>query len=160
MHIQIKTLTGKQENIQLSSLPSVEEIKSQIENVFGVPTEEQKLIFEGKNLSSFVVNELKEESCVYLVVDIEGGKKKKKKKPKKPKRHHKKKKVNLAVLKYYKVEGDKVVRLRQRSPTGTFMAEHTDRYYCGKSHVTYKKKEGAGADKKDAKKAEGKKGKK
>jgi small subunit ribosomal protein S27Ae len=77
-----------------------------------------------------------------MVVDIDGGKgKKKKKKTKKPKKPHRKRKVNLAILKYYKVDGGKVVRLRQRSPAGTFMAEHSDRYYCGKSHITYKKKE-------------------
>ena len=139
MHIQIKTITGKSQNLSLSSTPSVEELKSQVESCFGVPCEEQRLIFNGKNLSYGLVD-LKEDSCVYLVVDIDGGKKKKKKKVKKPKRQHKKKKVNLAILKYYKVEGGKVVRLRQRSPTGTFMAEHSDRYYCGKSHITYKKK--------------------
>lgn len=154
MHIQIKTLSGKTETLSLTNTPSFEEITSQISNTFGVPTEEQRLILNGKNLKSGNF-ELKEESVVYLVVDVDGGKKKKKKKTKKPKRQHKKKKVNLAVVKYFKVEGGKVIRLRQKSPVGTFMAEHSDRYYCGKSHVTYKKKEDTPvADNKDAKKAD------
>ncbi len=140
MHIQVKTITGRTEVINILSTPSVEELKNEIENVFGVPSDEQKLILAGKKLN-FGTVELKEDSHIYLVVDIDGGKKKKKKKTKKPKRQHKKKKVNLAVVNYYKVEGGKVVRLRQRSPVGTFMAEHSDRYYCGKSHITFKKKE-------------------
>ena len=140
MHIQVKTLTGRTETLDISSTSSIEDIKSQIENAFGVPSDEQKIILNGKKLT-FGLIEVKEEDLIYLLVDIDGGKKKKKKKTKKPKRHHKKKKVNLAVVNYYKVEGGKVVRLRQRSPVGTFMAEHSDRYYCGKSHITFKKKE-------------------
>lgn len=148
MHIQVKTLTGKTEEFNLSS-NSVENLINQIEDCFGVPAEEQKLILNGKRLSANDVLVEEKEACVYLVVDIEGGKKKKKKKAKKPKRQHKKKKVNLAVLKYFKVEGGKVVRLRQRSEVGTFMAEHADRYYCGKSHITFKKREDTkGGDKK------------
>lgn len=144
MHIRVNTLTGKSERIEVSANASVEELVAQIENTFGVPCEEQKLIFNGKLLESgsLAVYGLNQESNIYMVVDIDGGKgKKKKKKTKKPKKPHRKRKVNLAILKYYKVEGGKVVRLRQRSPAGTFMAEHSDRYYCGKSHITYKKKE-------------------
>ncbi len=140
MHIQVKTITGRTEVINISSTSSVEDIKTQVESSFGVPSDEQKLILNGKQLA-FGLVEVKEEDNIYLVIDIDGGKKKKKKKTKKPKRQHKKKKVNLAVVNYYKVEGGKVVRLRQRSPVGTFMAEHSDRYYCGKSHITFKKKE-------------------
>jgi len=84
--------------------------------------------------------EMKEESNIYMVVSLDGGKKKKKK-VKKAKKHHKKKKVKFAVLNYFKVEDGKIVRLRQKSPAGTFMAEHNDRFYCGRSHITYKKKE-------------------
>lgn len=70
-----------------------------------------------------------------------GGKKRKKKtytKPKKPrhKRHHDK----LRVLKMYKVDGQKVERLRKQCPKcgpGIFMAMHFDRVYCGKCTLTY-----------------------
>ncbi len=160
MHIYIKTLTGKVSDITLSANSSVDELNNQITSSMGIPSDEQKIIFNGKKLEEGLVSNygITEESCIYLVVDIEGGKKKKKKKAKKPKRQHKKKKVNLAVLKYFKVEGGKVVRLRQRSEVGTFMAEHADRYYCGKSHITFKKREDTkGGDKKAVDAGKGKK---
>ncbi|UKJ89927.1 40S ribosomal protein S27a [Theileria orientalis] len=77
-------------------------------------------------------------------VDMLGGGKKRKKKqyttPKKIK--HKKKKVKLAVLKFYKLEGDKVVRVLKECPAetcgrGVFMAAHHNRSYCGRCGLTY-----------------------
>merc|ERR1711977_228251 len=56
---------------------------------------------------------------------------------------HKRKKTKLAVLKYYKVDGDgKIERLRRECPTpdcgaGVFMAAMHDRQYCGRCHLTY-----------------------
>ncbi len=90
---------------------------------------------------SLLENGLEESSNIYMVVDIEGGAKgkKKKKDTKKRKKKHTKKKVKLAVLKYYKVEGDKVVRLKQQTNYGTFLADHGNRLYCGRTHVTYMK---------------------
>merc|ERR1711957_871857 len=50
-------------------------------------------------------------------------------------------KRSLFRLKYYRVEdGGKVVRLRKYSPVagvGCFMAQHHDRYYCGKSGTPF-----------------------
>merc|ERR1711964_260961 len=77
---------------------------------------------------------------------LEGGRKKKKKKtytkPKKIKHKHKKEK--LAVLKYYKVDPrtHKIERLKRECThpdcgPGVFMANHFDRQYCGKCHLTY-----------------------
>merc|ERR1712087_1095254 len=54
----------------------------------------------------------------------------------------------LAVLKFYKVDSnDKVARLRRECPhelcgPGVFMAVHSNRYYCGKCHLTYLIKKG------------------
>jgi small subunit ribosomal protein S27Ae len=104
---------------------------------------------------------------MYLVVELEGGAKGKKKKKdvKKGKKKHKKRKVKLAILKYYKVEDGKIVRLRQLCkycPPGTFIAEHPDRLYCGRCHTAYMKvgeaKKGGAAEKggKQAAKAKGK----
>jgi small subunit ribosomal protein S27Ae len=61
-------------------------------------------------------------------------------KPKKIK--HKKRKVKLASLKYYKVDGEKVIRLRKECPSetcgaGIFMATHHDRHYCGRCGLTF-----------------------
>ena len=41
-------------------------------------------------------------------------------------------KKDLGILKLYKVEDNKVVRLKKICPKcGRFMAEHEDRYHCG-----------------------------
>jgi small subunit ribosomal protein S27Ae len=51
-------------------------------------------------------------------------------KPRREKKHRKEKGVHAL----YKVEGDKVARLRptcERCGTGYFMAEHKDRFTCG-----------------------------
>ena len=73
-----------------------------------------------------------------------GGKKRKKKTYTKPKNiKHKGKKMNLSVLKFYKVDSnDKVTRLRRECPSelcgpGVLMAMHFNRYHCGKCHLTY-----------------------
>jgi len=113
----------------------------------GVPSDEQKLIFNGKKLQSgkFVLDyEITDYSNLYMIVELEGGAKGKKKKKdvKKGKKPHKKKKVKLAILKYYRVEDGKVTRLRQMCkvcPPGTFIAEHADRLYCGRCHTAYLK---------------------
>ena len=158
MRIQVKTLTGKTANIELTNETSISELSNLIQNEMSVPVEQQKLLFNGKILTEGTVADygLMEEAAIHMVVAIEGGKgKKKKKKVKKPKKQHKKKKVKLAILSYYKVEDGKVKRLRQRSPTGTFMAEHSDRFYCGRSHIIYKRKDNE--PKKDKPKTETKK---
>jgi small subunit ribosomal protein S27Ae len=163
MHILIKTLTGRQCGVTLDSSLPINSLYTQVEQAMGVPREEQTLIFNGKRLQADKLLSdymTEEEANVYLVVDLDGGKGKKKKKEKKSaKKKHKKKKVKLAILKYYKVEGDKVVRTRQMCkvcPPGTFLAEHSDRLYCGRCHTSY----GKLADKKGAAGAKDAKGKK
>lgn len=146
MHILVKTLTGKALSYNLEKNQKVSDLKAQIEETTGIPLEEQSLILNNLNLTedfSFesLVNDTTE---MYLVVALEGGAKGKKKKKdvKKSKKPHKKRKVKMAVLKYYKVEGDKVVKLKQMCktcPAGTFVAEHADRLYCGRCHATYAK---------------------
>merc|ERR1712032_594242 len=115
MHIFVKTLTGKSLSLNVEPTSEISEINNQIETLMGVPSEEQILISNGERLTGNLIDSgLTEESQIYMVVDIEGGKKKKKKKV-----VHKK--VKLAVLKYYKVDGDKVVRLKQQTNYGTFL---------------------------------------
>merc|ERR1712228_869594 len=82
------------------------------------------------------------DSIVDVNIDLLGGGKKRKKKnytkPKKTKR--KPKKVKMSVLKFYKVDGDKIQRLRKSCPScgaGVNMGKHKDRFYCGKCTLTY-----------------------
>ena len=140
MYILVQSITGA--CCEITNANTLSEIQSQIESQMGVPSSEQKLLLNGKLLTS--ESPIEDNSTISLVVALEGGAKgkKKKKDTKKGKKKHQKKKVKLAVLNYYKVEDDKVVRLKQMCkvcPPGTFIAEHEDRLYCGRCHTVYTK---------------------
>ena len=140
MYILVQSITGA--SCEIKDAQSFEEIQSQVASMMGVPAEEQRLLLNGKLLSAD--SKIEDNSTISLVVALEGGAKgkKKKKDTKKGKKKHHKKKVKLAVLNYYKVEDDKVVRLKQMCkvcPPGTFIAEHEDRLYCGRCHTVYTK---------------------
>ena len=140
MYILVQSITGA--CCEITNANTLSEIQSQIESQMGVPSSEQKLLLNGKLLTS--ERPIEDNSTISLVVALEGGAKgkKKKKDTKKGKKKHHKKKVKLAVLNYYKVEDDKVVRLKQMCkvcPPGTFIAEHEDRLYCGRCHTVYTK---------------------
>jgi len=133
----------------------VADVKAAIEARQGVAAEDQCVLFGGRQLAdaaSLAQCGVSDDSQLYVSLRLLGGGKKRKKKtytkPKKQK--HKHKKVQLRVLKFYKVDDSgKVQRLRKVCPQcgpGIFMATHFNRVYCGKCHMTYVyDKEGATA---------------
>ena len=136
MDIQVSTITGRKETIFANS---VNELKLGIQNIMGININEQKILCNGKLATDSNLS-----NSVQLIISMEGGAKGKKKKAatKKAKKKHVHKKLKLRILNCYKVDGEKVVRLRRMCdvcPPGTFLAEHEDRLYCGRCRSTYTK---------------------